>query len=159
MKLVQVYFNDQYIEVTSWNDGGVYIFNYDFQPIVLDKIIKNEDLGRAIKIALESSHNIAPDLVKEILFSPLVKQKKQDRQNELMKKFNYRSKKSFFKNMRNISIELQDNYNISPSHQDGLDYSFTGLSKADEIILPCNATDEELGQAVRLAYEKCTSIY
>jgi len=88
-----------------------------------------------------------------------VKQKKQDRQNELMKKFNYRSKKSFFKNMRNISIELQDNYNISPSHQDGLDYSFTGLSKADEIILPCNATDEELGQAVRLAYEKCTSIY
>ncbi|WZS49460.1 hypothetical protein Q7572_06320 [Acinetobacter nosocomialis] len=26
-------------------------------------------------------------------------------------------------------------------------------------MLPCNATDEELGQAVRLAYEKCTSIY
>nr|WP_267459367.1 contact-dependent growth inhibition system immunity protein [Acinetobacter seifertii] len=114
MKLVQVYFNDQYIEVTSWNDGGVYIFNYVFQPIVLDKIIKNEDLGRAIKIALESSHNVVPELVKDILFSPLVKQKKQDRQNELMKKFNYRSKKSFFKNMRNISIELQDNYNISP---------------------------------------------
>ncbi|MBR7775013.1 contact-dependent growth inhibition system immunity protein, partial [Acinetobacter nosocomialis] len=64
-----------------------------------------------------------------------------------------------FKNMRKVGVEFNENYTISPSHQDGLDYSFSGLSKADEIILPCNATDEELGQAVRLAYEKCTSIY
>ncbi|EXE70301.1 hypothetical protein J587_3713, partial [Acinetobacter baumannii 144107] len=33
------------------------------------------------------------------------------------------------------------------------------LSKDDEIIVTNNVTDEELGQAVRLAYEKCTSIY
>lgn len=30
MKFAQVYFNDQYVEITSWNDGGVYLFNYDF---------------------------------------------------------------------------------------------------------------------------------
>ncbi|MFH3675490.1 contact-dependent growth inhibition system immunity protein, partial [Acinetobacter baumannii] len=72
----------------------------------------------------------------------------------------YKSKKALFKHMRKVSITyINDTYKISPSHQDGLDYSFTGLSKADEIILPNDATDEELGQAVRLAYEKCTSIY
>ncbi|ENV57737.1 hypothetical protein F951_01231 [Acinetobacter soli CIP 110264] len=62
--------------------------------------------------------------------------------------------------MRNVGITyINDTYKISPSHQDGLDYSFSGLIKDNEIMLPNDATDEELGQAVRLAYEKCTSIY
>jgi len=61
--------------------------------------------------------------------------------------------------MRKVGVEFNENYTISPSHQDGLDYSFSGLSKADETMLANDATDEELGQAVRLAYEKCTSIY
>lgn len=117
-------------------------------------------LGQAIRMALDASHNIAPELVKDMIFSPLVKLKKQDRQNSLMKQFNYKTKKNFFRNMRKVSIESQDNLCISPSHQDGLDYSFTGLdNNASDLILQSDVSDEELGKAVRLAYEKCTSIY
>ncbi|EPU1137280.1 contact-dependent growth inhibition system immunity protein, partial [Acinetobacter baumannii] len=36
---------------------------------------------------------------------------------------------------------------------------FSDLSKDDKIIITNDLTDEELAQAVRLAYEKCTSIY
>jgi len=117
-------------------------------------------LGESIQIALNAGKNIPPENVKNILFSPELDSLMTERDKKLMAEFGYKSKKALFKHMRKVSITyINDTYKISPSHQDGLDYSFTGLSKADEIILPNDATDEELGQAVRLAYEKCTSIY
>lgn len=76
-----------------------------------------------------------------------------------MKKYNYKSKKSLFKNMRNVSISLGDKLFISASHQDGLDFSFRGIGNVDNFILDKNCSDEELGETVKLAYEKCTSIY
>lgn len=160
MKHVNVYFNSQYIEVTSWNDGGCWLLNLDFEPIKLSTNVKNKILGESIQIALNAGKNIPPENVKNILFSPELNSLMTERDKKLMAEFGYKSKKALFKHMRKVSITyINDTYKISPSHQDGLDYSFTGLSKADEIILPNDATDEELGQAVRLAYEKCTSIY
>lgn len=145
---------------TSWNDGGCWLLNLDFEPIKLSTNVKNKILGESIQIALNAGKNIPPENVKNILFSPELDSLMTERVKKLMAEFGYKSKKALFKHMRKVSITyINDTYKISPSHQDGLDYSFTGLSKADEIILPNDATDEELGQAVRLAYEKCTSIY
>lgn len=59
-----------------------------------------------------------------------------------------------------FSIRLMDNhFIICPTHQDGLDYSFTGIDNFEDFILDKNGSDEELEQTVKLAYEKGTSIY
>lgn len=48
MKEATVYFNDKYIEVISWIDGGISVFNYDFTPILLPVDISNITLGDSI---------------------------------------------------------------------------------------------------------------
>ena len=159
MKMAAVIFNDQYLEVESWHQGSG-LLNLDFERIILSLDVSNEVLGQSIIIALNAGKSIPPEDIKGILFSPELDKLMKERDKKLMAEFGYKSKKALFKHMRNVGITyINDSYKISPSHQDGLDYSFTGLSKDDEIILPNDATDEELGQAVRLAYEKCTSIY
>jgi len=159
MKRAAIYFNDKYIEIISWNYGGMSVFNLDFIPLVLKFDIDNSTLGKSIKIALDAGKKIPPESVKDFLFSPELDIFMKERTKKLIAEFGYKSKKTLFKNMRKVGVEFNENYTISPSHQDGLDYSFSGLSKADETMLANDATDEELGQAVRLAYEKCTSIY
>ncbi|MBU3121744.1 CdiI family contact-dependent growth inhibition immunity protein [Acinetobacter soli] len=159
MKRATVYFNNKYIEVISWNYGGMSVFNINFIPLIFEIEIDNHILGEAIRKALSAGSNIPPEGIKEFLFSSELADFMKERNKKIMENFGYKSKKALFKNMRSVDIELDSKVNISPSHQDGLDYSFTGLSKDDEIILPNDATNEELGKAVRLAYEKCTSIY
>lgn len=159
MKRAAVIFNDQYLEIESWHQGSG-LLNLDFERVILSLDVSNEVLGQSIIIALNAGKSIPPEDIKGILFSPELDNLMKERDKELMVDFGYKSKKTLFKHMRKVGITyINDTYKISPSHQDGLDYSFTGLSKDDEIILPNDATDEELGQAVRLAYEKCTSIY
>ena len=76
-----------------------------------------------------------------------------------MQTYGYKTKKSLFKNMRSVSITLSDKILVSPSHQDGLDYSFLGLEQSNDLFLNKNATDEEIGVAARKAMSLCTSIY
>lgn len=54
---------------------------------------------------------------------------------------------------------MDNHFIICPTHQDGLDYSFTGIDNFEDFILDKNGSDEELEQTVKLAYEKGTSIY
>lgn len=160
MKPSLVYFNDQYIEVTSWNYGGASVINLDFDPIILPRDIGVHNLGGSIRIALNASKKISPELLKELVFSPTTREKVENRTKEIMQLYGYKTKKRLFKNLRIVSIRLMDNqFVISTTHQDGLDYSFTGIDNIGDFILDKNCSDEELGQTVKLAYEKCTSIY
>ena len=159
MKEATVYFNDKYIEVISWIDGGISVFNYDFTPILLPVDISNIILGDSIKKALEANFKIPAEQVNDYLFSPIWSEKDQERQKKLMQTYGYKTKKSLFKNMRSVSITLSDKILVSPSHQDGLDFSFLGLEQSNDLILNKNATDEEIGVAARKAMSLCTSIY
>lgn len=160
MKPSLVYFNDQYIEVTSWDYGGASVINLDFDPILLPSDIDAYNLGSSIRRALNASKTISPELLKELVFSHSTREKVENRTKSVMQLYGYKTKKRFFKSLRIVSIRLMDNqFVICPTHQDGLDYSFRGIDNFEDFILDKNCSDEELGQTVRLAYEKCTTIY
>jgi len=160
MKFSAVYFNDQYIEVTSWNHGGALVLNLDFDPLLLPIDIDAQNLGRSIRVALNANKKIPPESLKEFIFSPITNDWMENRKKNIMKKYGYKTKKILFRNMRNVFVKLMDKeVVVSPTHQDGLDFSFTGLKKVDDLIIDINCSDEELGRTVKLAYEKCTSIY
>lgn len=94
MKHVNIYFNSQYIEVTSWNDGGCWLLNLDFEPIKLSTNVTNKILGESIQIALNAGKNIPPENVRNILFSPELDSLMTERDKKLMAEFGYKSKKS-----------------------------------------------------------------
>lgn len=69
MKRATVYFNNKYIEVISWNYGGMSVFNINFIPLIFEIEIDNHILGEAIRKALSAGSNIPPEGIKEFLFS------------------------------------------------------------------------------------------
>nr|WP_265092175.1 contact-dependent growth inhibition system immunity protein [Acinetobacter seifertii] len=114
MKRATVYFNNKYIEVISWNYGGMSVFNLDFIPLVLKFDIDNSTLGKSIKIALDAGRKISPESVKDFLFSPELDIFMKERTEKLIAGFGYKSKKTLFKNMRKVGVDFNENYTISP---------------------------------------------
>lgn len=114
MKRAAIYFNDKYIEIISWNYGGMSVFNLDFIPLVLKFDIDNSTLGKSIKIALDAGRKISPESVKDFLFSPELDIFMKERTEKLIAGFGYKSKKTLFKNMRKVGVDFNENYTISP---------------------------------------------
>ncbi len=69
MKRAAIYFNDKYIEIISWNYGGMSVFNLDFIPLVLKFDIDNSTLGKSIKIALDAGKRFHQKVSKIFVFS------------------------------------------------------------------------------------------
>lgn len=160
MKSAVVHFNDQYIEIISWNHGGASVINLDFTPIYLPVDVDMQSLGRSILIALIESKKVPPESIKEFIFSPITQSKIESRTKFVMEQYGYKTKRKLFKNMRSVIVSLVSHQlEISPTHQDGLDYSFTDIDNFYDFILDKNCIDRVLGETVKLAYEKCTSIY
>ncbi|WP_051229422.1 contact-dependent growth inhibition system immunity protein [Paludibacterium yongneupense] len=72
----------------------------------------------------------------------------------LMERYSYKTQKSLFKDMKNVSIEKKSGLiTFKPTHHEKLeDWSGTG----EDVVIPDTSTAIEVGAALRLALSRCT---
>nr|WP_288396460.1 contact-dependent growth inhibition system immunity protein [uncultured Acinetobacter sp.] len=63
MKMAAVNFNDQYLEVESWHQGGG-LLNLDFERVILSLDVSDKVLGQSIIIDLNAGKLFRPKMLK-----------------------------------------------------------------------------------------------
>lgn len=123
----------------------------------------NAELGKLARAGLAASREVEVEEILQALGTPQEFKERGRLEEEKIKKiFSYKNKKSIYKYMDTINVDIDDKEMIIyPSHQDSLD-GFTGISKNKQRLkfsYPLDITDEELGKAIYEAFTHCTSIY
>ncbi len=120
----------------------------------------NEVLGAALLDALNHSRFITDE--KELRsFNNYEKRKTDDAKwvSDLILRFGYRNKQRLFKSMESCLIECREELlTITPFTHEKLEG--WGREKDDgieDVVINKNATPEEVGAALRLAFERCVS--
>lgn len=74
-----------------------------------------------------------------------------------MRAFNYKTKRSIFKNMLSCGVcQLNGVITITSTIHNRLDgWSGNGIAESDYVIIPDSSTHEEIGAALRLAFSRC----
>ena len=75
----------------------------------------------------------------------------------MMEKYNYKTKRALFKNMKSCSILCREGMIIiKPSYHQTLEgWSGDRINKEDYVTLPAESSFSELGAALRLAFTRC----
>ena len=162
-KSIFIEVNCDFILVTSLITGMLSMINPDQDFIFNEVDISDLDLGRLIKEKLNESKEISFEEFQDIFHSEKMKNLQKNLEIEMKKLYGYKNKKSIYKNMSSLTLDLDDSYiTIAPLHQDSLDGGTAILlpdNSALEFKYDKNISDEELGKAVRQALTYCTSIY
>ena len=162
-KSIFIEVNCDFILVTSLITGMLSMINPGQDFIFNEVDISDLDLGRLIKEKLNESKEISFEEFQDIFHSEKMKNLQKNLEIEMKKLYGYKNKKSIYKNMSSLTLDLDDSYiTIAPLHQDSLDGGTAILlpdNSALEFKYDKNISDEELGKAVRQALTYCTSIY
>ncbi|MGW8308723.1 MAG: contact-dependent growth inhibition system immunity protein [Achromobacter pulmonis] len=77
---------------------------------------------------------------------------------EMMERFEYKTKRCMFKDMKSCSVELMgDSLVMQPSHHEKLEaWSGEGLTEKDYVILAADSSPKQVGAALRLTFTRCT---
>ncbi len=151
--------NNQFINIKTCSGYSATVMDAEQHSAYYDTDASDLDIGKSVRKALGLSRFVHPIENKELdlyLFNP---ERYQNWLEFTMKKFGYKTKSKMFKPMLSCGVTLRDSMiYIRPRHQYRLDgWDRTGLTEADNVIIPETCTDEELGAAARLALSRCTS--
>ncbi|HDR0629957.1 contact-dependent growth inhibition system immunity protein [Pasteurella multocida] len=162
-KKVFVEVNKEFIFVTSFLRGIFSVTDPDQEFIFNPVDISDIELGRLVREKFEGSKEMPAKEFLALFHSEKIQGLQKKLENEMKLLYGYKSRKSIYKDMSFLSLELNDsNISVFPLHQDSLD-GFTAILNLDKTQLEfkydINISDEELGKAVREGLKYCTSIY
>jgi hypothetical protein len=114
-------------------------------------------LGDSLLTAISRSRSLGPEDDDYLLISwTAQKEIYKSEVEETIKKYNYKNKKSLFKNMQSCSVEMEDkSITISPWNHEKLD-SWYGINKNFIITISATSSSEIIGAAVKYSIARCT---
>jgi hypothetical protein len=159
--IANVYFNGDFFKLRTMSWGGLQYGDPDVEPFYLPSDADHQTLGQTLRLALSKSKEVSSEKFMEIFKSGIVQEKLKAEDKKLLKQYGYKSKRDLYKNMDCCWITVYEGkIEIKPTHQDSLDGSSGISNDGPEILyLPVNATDEELGAALREGLSRCTSVF
>lgn len=115
-------------------------------------------IGQAVLDALQNSRTLH-SLDERVAFFDIEasKQRYENWYRDLMELYDYKTKKSLFKNMKSCSIHcINGVIKISPSWHEKLEaWSGDGIKESDHVVLSIHSPVEEIGKGLRLALSRC----
>ncbi|MBB3225557.1 hypothetical protein FHW69_000147 [Luteibacter sp. Sphag1AF] len=126
--------------------------------LIMNPDTDDQSLGTAIVSALEASRTLTLEEYGEFFNLKTASERYEARVSEFMERFNYKSRKLLFRNMKRCHISLHDGLiTIRPSHHEKLEaWSGHGISKDDRLVLSFDSSSADIGAALRLAFSRCT---
>jgi len=135
--------------------GGGYDYNSPMHFFSSDTE-DNEHLGQAVLETIKFSRQVALENFYKISSQRTVKQYDEFFAG-VMKKYEYKTKRELFLKMKSVSIfKINQDIEFSPSRHVGLQSWFREKGDGIEsIVIPLLTPPAEVGQALRLAFERC----
>lgn len=125
--------------------------------LALDESTK--DIGVAVVQALNESTVLTSESFQEIFHSGEIQKKGSEWDSFLVKKYSYRSSKGLYKYMHKCTIsEVGGSITFSPSLHDDFE-SWSGISAAEDVVLPSTSSSEEIGLALLEAFNRCNDAW
>ncbi|WP_439854840.1 contact-dependent growth inhibition system immunity protein [Pseudomonas yamanorum] len=127
--------------------------------IFLSHLSDDSSLGQSILDALAVSRMIDPKESPEFFdFRGRVAIQYNEWIANAMMKFEYKTKRALFKDMKSCSIDAFDGViTIRPSHHEKLEaWSGKGITEKDFVVISTNSSPDEIGVSLRLAFSRCT---
>jgi len=155
----EVGFNSDYFDVTSVSIGMLNYSEPSVAPQYLPPHVDDATLGASLRRALAASKRVSVEEFQKIFASGIVQKLGKEREQDVMQKYGYKSRRALYKNMMCCWISVFDGLlEIKPTHHKSMD-SYSGISNdGPEIIrLPLTVSDAELGAALREGFKRCTS--
>ncbi|WP_093212860.1 MULTISPECIES: contact-dependent growth inhibition system immunity protein [unclassified Variovorax] len=114
-----------------------------------------ESLGTHVRLALNQSTAIPWEEFQVIFNSGDVQKAVSRWEDELSKKFGYKTRKALFKNMKNCLVkESDEGIEFTPTRQDRLD-GWQGLGAEEKIHISSESSNEAVGAALLKTLGRC----
>ncbi len=149
--------NKDFINIGTFSGYGLRTRDPDGEQLLLSINVSNEELGQAALLALSKSRKIAESEIATFFDRDNVSKRYDNWVANLMDKYGYKTKRALFKNMMRCSLEIRDGFlTISPMYHEKLEaWSGDGFTEIDNVVLPVNSSQEEIGAGLRLAFSRC----
>ncbi|MCT8350060.1 CdiI family contact-dependent growth inhibition immunity protein [Photorhabdus temperata] len=152
------YSTKEFLLIETKSGLGMVAADPNFQPHLLSIIADNKSIGESVLQALSNSRTLA-SLEERGTFFDLEKGKEQYAAwvAMLMEKYEYKTKKALFKDMKHCFIHCVNSFiTISPSRHEKLEaWGGTGRGGSDKVILSVENSTAEIGAGLRLALSRC----
>lgn len=153
--------NNDFISLTSLLICGMYAGDPEQNIIYLSPSSTNVELGIAAREKLKESREVDAREFSEIVKSGRIKEWEKLTEQNIKKKYGYKTKNAIYKNMKSINITLLNNeIFIMPEKQIKLD-NYTAVKDSEGNVIKfnynANITEEDLGVAIRNAMNFCIS--
>ena len=121
----------------------------------LSKEASTADVGKAVLDALSRSRLISREEIPSFFAPEKVKANYEAWIEGLIKQLGYSSKRSVLKGMKSCHVEVENGeIHLHPFRQVKLD-AWEGLSADHDVVIPGDATAEQVGVALMQALERC----
>lgn len=123
--------------------------------IYLSPEANDQELGRALLEALDRSRFIWPDDEREFFDSERNRQCYRNWQQEVMRRYGYKTKRDLYENMDWCRVERSERkITIQPHKRDKPEY-FTDFPRERDVIISETRDAATAGAALRLALDRC----
>ena len=150
--------NEDFILIITRSGLGMVQDDNLFPIYIFEPEIDDETLGKSLLQALNNSRTIS-DATERAEFFNLEKSKQQYEEwvKMLREKFQYKSRKALFKNMKNCHIWLNNGQiEIEPTKHVKLEaWDGEGIKEEDHVYLSITDSPSEIGQGLKLALQRC----
>jgi hypothetical protein len=158
--VVYAFCNNEFLLIETYLVFGRAVKDYDVQDYYLSPNADDKSIGETVLLALSQSRTLTSRSEKGIEYFDwygVGKQKNEEWEKSVMKKYGYKTKRAMFEDMKSCDIELENGIiTIGPSNHEKLKgWSGNGLTKDDYVVLPLDSSLEEIGAGLKLAFSRC----
>lgn len=151
-----VYFNDRFIVIKTLSGYRSYAADPDLDAIFLPENSSSQEYGNAVLLALKRSRHISLEEIPTYFERHAAAARYNGWVNEMIERYAYKSRRSFFKSLRNCGINQEDgSITFVPMDQEKAE-SWCGIGDEANVTIPADAPATEVGHALRLALSRCT---
>ncbi|WP_083451932.1 contact-dependent growth inhibition system immunity protein [Photorhabdus heterorhabditis] len=152
-------FNGDFYSVQTYSGNGLLGADPSGSNYLLQPIVSDQELGKAVLDALSKSRLIPLDKYGDYFDHDANDKQYKNWITEMMGSYGYRSKRQLFKKMNSCNIRLLDGViTIMPYGHKKLElWTGQGIVESDYVIIPADSSPEEVGAALRLAFSRCRS--
>lgn len=145
---------ERFVSILTYSGRGLLALDLESPAQVLGSDAPSEELGAAVCDALSKSRFLSAEAAQQQLNRDAIKRIYEDWVAQLLKKFEYGSRRALFGKMISCDLVLhQDELTLQPTSHPKLE-AWEALEK-DKSIVVRGGSKLEIGSALQVAFERC----
>jgi hypothetical protein len=128
--------------------------------IILSADAADHEVGTSVLASLSRSRQISVEEIPDFFDLDRTKQQYEEWVTDAMTRYGYKTRRSLFKGMKNVTIRLDPTLSVMvlrPLRHDRLEsWIRTKGDGIEDVVVPAYSSPSEIGAALRVAFSRCT---